>query len=141
MTCLLLSHEILLILFRMHFLFYCLESYVLSAYPFKTCLKMQIWKLISFLSTCSSMTGSLTSMGSSCLQQREAAHPAASYSYMFGADPLTSLGSYGSRAPHCGSGQGSVSGGVNSHPSYGANTPSSHGGAASQYHGKLFCYL
>ncbi|CAL8079600.1 unnamed protein product [Orchesella dallaii] len=84
----------------------------------------------------SSMTGSLSSMGSSCLQQREAAHPAASYSYMFGADPLTSLGSYGSRAPHCGSGQGSVTGGVNSHASYGANTPSSHGGAASQYHGE-----
>ncbi len=71
-------------------------------------------------------------MSGSCLQQREPAHPAASYSYMFG-DPLSSLGSYGSRASHCGSAQGSVS---NSH-SYGPNTHSAHGGAGSQYHGKL----
>jgi len=52
------------------------------------------------------------------------------------ADPLSSLGSYGTRTPHCGSGQSSVSG-VNSHPSYGGNAPSAHGGAASHYHGKI----
>lgn len=74
-------------------------------------------------------------MGGSCLQQREPAHPAASYSYMF-ADPLSSLGSYGSRATHCGSAQGSVPGGVNSH-SYGTNTHSAHGGPTGQY-GKMF---
>jgi hypothetical protein len=73
-------------------------------------------------------------MSGSCLQQREPAHPAASYSYMF-ADPLSSLGSYGSRASHCGSAQGSVSAGVNSHSSYGGNTHTAHAGAASQYHG------
>ncbi|XP_035708528.1 paired box protein Pax-6 [Folsomia candida] len=81
----------------------------------------------------SSMSGSLSSMSGSCLQQREPAHPAASYSYMF-ADPLSSLGSYGSRS-HCGSGQGS--GGVNSHSSYGPNTHSAHGGGGSQYHGVI----
>lgn len=73
-------------------------------------------------------------MSGSCLQQREPAHPAASYSYMF-ADPLSSLGSYGSRASHCGSAQGSVSGGVNSHP-YGPNSHS-HGGSGGQYHGEF----
>lgn len=82
------------------------------------------------------MTGGLSSMGGSCLQQREPAHPAASYSYMFGTDPLSSLGgAYGSRTPHCG--QTSISGGVN-HSSYGANLQSAHGGSAGQYHGMQY---
>ncbi|CAG7717180.1 unnamed protein product [Allacma fusca] len=94
--------------------------------------------IASMPDTYSSMTGSLSSMGGSCLQQREPAHPAASYSYMFAADPLSSLGSaYGSRTPHCGSGQGSVSGGVNAHSAYGSNVPTAHGGSGSQYHGVI----
>lgn len=106
----------------------------LSLFP---CFHFPNINCLAFLSLpCSSMTGSLSSMSGSCLQQREPAHPAASYSYMFAADPLSSLGSYGSRAGHCGSAQAAVSSSVNSHSSYGANTHSAHGGAASQYHGE-----